>query len=444
MSDKEKLQQEKREARRKKRLRSQIAAYSVLAVLILGLAAGIVAGVNFLLSEREEAAAKKDQERQIKIEEIFTSEEELATPPPVPEPTEEPEPELTAQQRLDDIVEAAIEVMPLEDKVAGLFIVTPEAITGVGTAVKAGDGTRQALNQYPVGGLIYFKKNIQSEEQFQEMLANTAGYARYPLFLAVDEEGGSVSRVASAGVGPKVDSAEEIGATGNADNAYQAGLTIGDTLSGLGINLDFAPVADLANVEGSAMEGRSYGSDPGMVSGFVSSMIMGLEEKGVTSCMKHFPGIGSSTGDTHNGMASTDRSAEQFWAEEFSVFQTGIDSGVKMIMVGHISAPSLTGDNDPATFSETLVTGMLREQMGFNGVIITDAMNMDAISSFYGADEAAVMAILAGCDMVLMPEDFVKAYEGVLEAVRNGHISEERINDSLRRIYRIKFADRVE
>jgi len=445
MSDKERVQQDKREARRKKRIRSQIAAYSVLVVLILGLAAGIVMGVNYLISQHKEAVKEEEeQEKQTQIDEILTSEEELATPEPTPDPTPEPEPELTAEQKLDEIVDAAIEVMPLEDKVAGLFIVTPEAITGVGTAVKAGDGTRQALDQYPVGGLVYFKKNMQSEEQFKEMLANTVQYARYPLFLGVDEEGGSVARVASAGIGPKIDSAESIGATGNADNAYQAGLTVGEALSGLGLNLDFAPVADLANVDGSIMKGRSYGSDPGMVSGFVSSMMMGLEEKGVTACIKHFPGMGSSTEDTHDGNVSTDRSAEQFWAEELSVFQTGIDSGAKMVMVGHIGAPSLTGNNDPSVFSETLVTDILREQMGFKGVIITDAMNMGAITEFYGSDEAAVMAILAGCDMVLMPEDFEAAYKGVLDAVSNGYISEERINDSLRRIYRIKFADRIE
>ena len=113
-------------------------------------------------------------------------------------------------------------------------------------------------------------------------------------------------------------------------------------------------------------------------------------------------------------------------------------------MVSHMAAPALTGDNEPSVFSKVLVTDILRGQMYFEGVIITDALNMKAISDFYGADEAAVMAILAGCDMLLMPEDFEKAYEGVLEAVRNGYISEERINDSLRRIYRIKYADRIE
>ena len=419
MSDREQLQQEKKEARRKKRIRSQVAAYSVLVVLILAAAAGVAFMVHYLVSERQEAQ-RKEEERQVKLDELLTAEEDLVIPEPTPEVSQEPqEPEITQQQRLDQIVDAGIEVMTLE-------------------------GTRDALAQYPVGGLVYFAKNIKSEDQIREMLTNTVQYARYPLFLAVDEEGGSVSRVASAGIGEKSASAEDIGATGNADNAYQAGVAIGGTLSGLGFNLDFAPVADLANVENSIMEERSYGADSGMVSGFVSSMMMGLKEQKVTACLKHFPGIGSSTEDTHDGMASTDRSAEQFWAEELAVFQTGIDSGAEMIMVSHMAAPALTGDNEPSVFSKVLVTDILRGQMYFEGVIITDALNMKAISDFYGADEAAVMAILAGCDMLLMPEDFEKAYEGVLEAVRNGYISEERINDSLRRIYRIKYADRIE
>lgn len=252
-----------------------------------------------------------------------------------------------------------------------------------------------------------------------------------------------MSRVGST-IGPRIDGAGEIGATGNVENAYQAGVTVGTILSGLGFNLDFAPVADLANVENSAMEGRAYGSDAGIVSGFVTSMMRGLEDQNVTACLKHFPGIGSSTENTHNGMVSTDRTAEQFQAEEFTVFQAAIDEGANMIMVSHISAPALTGNNEPCIFSRELVTGILREQMGFEGVIITDALAMSAISDYYGSGEAAVMAVLAGCDMLLMPEDYEEAYNGVLEAVREGHISEERIDDCLRRIYRIKYADRIE
>lgn len=125
------------------------------------------------------------------------------------------------------------------------------------------------------------------------------------------------------------------------------------------------------------------------------------------------------------------------------VIQAGIDAGADMVMVGHMAAPALTGDNSPGIFSKVLVTDILREQMGFQGVVITDALDMSAISEYYAADEASIMAVLAGCDMLLMPEDYDKAYQGVLEAVRNGNIDEERINDSLRRIYRIKYADMV-
>ena len=267
--------------------------------------------------------------------------------------------------------------------------------------------------------------------------------AKYPLFIAVDEEGGSVARVADAGIGQTVDSAQAIGQSGDANIAYQAGATIGTYLSQLGFNLDFAPVADLANVENSVMASRSYGSDPAVVSGFVTSMMQGLEEQNVTACLKHFPGIGSSTQDTHDGLASTDRSAEDFRANEFAVFQAGIDAGANMIMVGHMAAPSLTGDNTPCSLSSSVVTDILRTELNFEGVIITDALNMSAVSEYYSSDEAAVLALRAGCDMLLMPEDFETAYNGVLQAVQDGTISEERINDSLRRIYRIKYADRV-
>ena len=438
-------QQDRREARRKKRLRSQIMVYTVFLLVILALGTGIGYGVYALANSRK-AAEEKEQDNQELIEEMLATEESLPSVEPAPEPTPEPTPEVvepTWEEKLDAYVDERIAQMPLEDKVAGLFVVKPEAITGVGAAVQAGDGTRQALEANPVGGLIYFDQNIQSEAQLKEMLENTARYAKYPLFLAVDEEGGTVSRIGSS-IGPKTDSAGAIGETGNPENAYQAGAAMGTALYGLGFNVDFAPVADLANVEGSIMEGRAYGSDVSVVSSFVNAMVRGLQEQKVSACLKHFPGMGSATEDTHDGKVSTDRTAEQFWAEELAVFQAGINEGADMVMVSHMAAPALTGDNEPSIFSRTLVTGILREQMGFQGVIITDALDMGAISQYYAADEASIMAVLAGCDMLLMPEDYEKAYTGVLEAVRSGNIDEERINDSLRRIYRIKYADMVQ
>nr|WP_289765942.1 glycoside hydrolase family 3 N-terminal domain-containing protein [uncultured Acetatifactor sp.] len=437
-------QQERREARRKRRLRNQIMVYAVFLILILALGTGIGYGV-FALMKNRKAAEEKEQSNQALIDEMLATEDSIPAIEPIPESTPEPTPEVvepTWEERLDTYVDERISEMTLEDKVAGLFVVKPEAITGVGTVIQAGDGTRQALEEHAVGGLVYFSENIQSEEQLREMLSNTAQYARYPLFIAVDEEGGVVSRIGSS-IGPQIDSAENIGATGDPENAYQTGVTIGTSLSGLGFNVDFAPVADLANVEGSIMEGRCYGSDVSVVSSFVTSMVRGLQEQNVSACLKHFPGMGSAIQDPHDGMASTDRTEEQFWAEELAVFQAGIDAGADMVMVGHMAAPALTGDNSPGIFSKVLVTDILREQMGFQGVVITDALDMSAISEYYAADEASIMAVLAGCDMLLMPEDYDKAYQGVLEAVQNGNIDEERINDSLRRIYRIKYADMV-
>lgn len=462
MDDKVQRDQEKRQARRKRRIRNQLIAYVVMILMILAVAAGVVFGIRFVKEYAQRQEAQDNHENgniqqgnqsmnegeslnqdenvnQDAIEQILASEEDIVKPPePTPEITEP-----TPEQILDQEINARIEVMSLEDKVAGLFFVTPEAITKVGNAVKAGEGTREALAQYAVGGLIYFGNNIQSEEQLREMLENTAQYAKYPLFLGVDEEGGSVARIASAGIGTKVDGAGVIGTTGDPTNAYQAGVTIGSTLAGIGFNLDFAPVADLANVEGSIMAGRSYGAEASAAADYVTSMMAGLEEQKVLSCLKHFPGIGSSTEDTHNGRATTDRTLEQFQAEEFAVFRAGIEAGADMIMVSHMEAPGLTDNMEPCVFSRRLVTEILREEMGFEGIIITDALNMKAISDFYGADEAAVMAILAGCDMLLMPEDFEKAYNGVLQAIAEGHISEERVDDALRRIYRVKYGSKL-
>ena len=335
--------------------------------------------------------------------------------------------------------------MPLEDKVAGLFITTPESITGVSAAVQAGDGTKDALSQYPVGGIVYAAKNIQSADQLKQMIDNTKLYTSYPLFIAIDGEGSDTDAVAAAGLGTKVDTPQSIGAAGDTNNAYLAGTTVGTYLAELGFNLDFAPSADLSVVDGNAAGSSSYGSEADNVASFVGYMQAGLQEQKVTACIGQFPGIGSSTQSTKDGMASTDRSAEDFRANEFVVFQTCIDNGMtKMIRISNMASSSLTGDNTPCTFSSAVVTDILRNELNFRGVIVSGAMNQAAITNYYGADEATVLALRAGCDMIYAPENFETAYNGVLEAVQNGTISEERVNDSLRRIYRLKYADKIE
>lgn len=427
---------EKREQRRRRRKRNQILAYLTTLVFVVAVIGAVACGIIYVGQKAKERAASNASVAE-DIDNVIGQEETIV----MPEPTET-EPVQTPEQQLDEIINAAINVMPIEDKVAGLFIVTPESITGVSKAVKAGEGTQTALNQWAVGGIVYAAQNIKSQEQLAEMISNTVLYSRYPIFIAVEEEGGSNSCVSAAGLAENAAGASAVGQSGDPAAAYAAGSSIAAYLTSLGFNLDLAPVADLKTVQDSPLGDRAYGADSASVAGMVSSMVQGLEENGISACLKHFPGIGSTDEDTHSGLAGTERTAEQFRAEEFAVFQAGIDAGADFIMVSHIAAPALAGDNTPCSMSEAVVTGILREELGFKGVIISDEMNSKAISEYYAADEAAIKALKAGCDMILMPEDFEKAYQGVLEAVQNGTISEERINDSLRRIYRIKYAGR--
>lgn len=430
---------ERREYRRKRRVRNQVISYVCVIIFFAAVVTGAAMGIRTLTKNISEK--KQAEELAAQLEEI-SSQEEVAVAPPETV-NEEPSEEV---DWLEEMVEACIAEMPLEDKVAGLFMITPEALTGVSQAIKAGDGTKDALNQYAVGGLIYFSQNIKDKEQLTQMLSNTSSMSKYPLFLAVDEEGGSVSRVSGSKIEvPEVSDMAAIGASGDTKEAYNAGTTIASYLYELGFNVDFAPVADVVTDTGSSVIGsRSFGSDPAAVGNMVAAMVGGLQDTGISSCLKHFPGIGDTTEDTHKGMASAEKSLEDMKASDFIPFQSGIGSGAHFVMVSHVSAPNLVGDNTPCSLSDKVITDVLRGELGYNGIVITDAMNMAAVTEYYASDEAAVMAIKAGADMILMPEDFQAAYDGVLAAVKDGVIAEDRINESLKRIYRVKYRDRVE
>lgn len=338
--------------------------------------------------------------------------------------------------------------MTLEDKIAQMFVITPNALTGYASGVTAaGDTTKEAYQSRPVGGIVYMADNLTDPEQTTTMLSNMQEIARertgLPVFLCVDEEGGSVARIAgndAFGV-TNVGNMSDIGASGDVQNAYNAGSTIGSYLAALGFNVDFAPVADvLTNPDNQVIGQRSFGSDAQTVAGMVTSELQGLSAAGVYGTVKHFPGHGGTSGDSHDGAVSTDKTLEELMAEELVPFQSAVDGGVNFVMVGHISAPNVTGDNAPATLSKVMITDVLRGQMGYNGIVITDAMNMEAVAGFYNSDKAAVLAVTAGADMILMPADYNTAYTGILNAVNDGTITEERINESVTRIVKAKLA----
>lgn len=342
-------------------------------------------------------------------------------------------------------VQNIVDSMSLEEKVAQLFLVQPEAIVDIGTATAAGDATKQAINKTPVGGFVYFSDNLQSEQQVQDMLRNVQKYSEdrigLPAFLSVDEEGGTVARVASTGRFDVTDVGDmaKIGASGDVQQAKQAGETIGSYLSELGFNLDFAPDADvLTNPDNTVVKKRSFGSDPRVVSDMSLAVAQGLAQHQVHSVYKHFPGHGATAGDTHQGYAYTDKTLDELKQSELIPFENAIQNNAAFIMAAHISAPRVTGDDTPASLSKTMITDILRGQMGYDGIVVTDAMNMGAVTEQYTSAQAAVKALQAGADLVLMPEDFQEAYQGVLDAVKDGTLTEQRINESVTRIVKVK------
>ncbi len=421
----------KRVVRRKRRIRNQIIAYIVMLILVAAFICGAVYGGKRLVRFIQDGRASEPVEEDVPPQEVI----EVNAPTVTPEP--EPEPEVNP---VDEVARYYIDQMTTEEKVAGLFFVTPESIMeNVTQAVRAGAKTQEALDLYAVGGLIYFGSNIQSAEQITEMLAGTQDMSKYPLFLGVDEEGGDVSRVASAlSEVDNVGSARELGAAGDGGQVYLAYSEIAQYLSRYGFNVNFAPVGDIYDGENSMFADRSFGTDAETVATLVSQAVMGLQDNGISACVKHFPGHGSTDADSHNGRATNDMTEENLLATEVIPFRMALESDPDFMMVSHISLPGITWDYTPASMSSDVVTRILRMQLGYEGIIITDAMDMGAITTYYTSAQAAIDAINAGCDMILKPENFKEAYQGVLDAVNNGEISIERIEESLMRIYRVK------
>lgn len=335
--------------------------------------------------------------------------------------------------------------MTLEQKVAQMFMPTLEQLTEGGIVTEADDTVWQAFEQYPVGGIICFGENIIDPQQITELTTKLNEYSmetvEMPLLLGTDEEGGRVTRFANNpnfSVETITDMAE-IGATGDKEGAYHAGSAIGAYLQQYGFNVDFAPVVDVVtNPDNQVIGRRSFGSDAGLVSELSSEVVKGLQEQGVYACIKHFPGHGTTSADTHTGEVYTDRTLDELKEFELEPFAEQIRAGISFIMVSHISAPKVTGNEEPASVSKAMITDVLRRELGYEGIVITDAMNMGAITGQYKSGEAAVKAIVAGADIVLMPENFKEAYEGVLDAVAEGTLTEQRIDESVCRILEIK------
>lgn len=339
-------------------------------------------------------------------------------------------------------VDEIMDGMTLRQKVGQLFIVRPDALdftltqeqidnvkeTGV---LELTEEMRAALVEYPVGGVALFGKNIESPKQLQKFTAELKMAEEIPLFLAVDEEGGRVARVAnSEGFElPKYSSASET------EDAGEMGRTIGAYLKAYGFNVDFAPVTDVnSNPDNPVIGKRAFSDDAQTVREKAAAMAAGLLENGIMPVYKHFPGHGDTAEDSHAELAVVHKTLEQLWEIEWVPYT---NQEVPAVMVAHVAAPE-AGVDGPASLSYTAVTEWLRGLLGHEGLVITDSLSMAAITNSYSPSEASVKAIEAGVDILLMPGDLREAMDGVEQAVRSGQISESRIDESVRRILMAK------
>lgn len=366
-----------------------------------------------------------------------------------------------------EAIKAIIDKMTLEQKAAQLFVVSPETLTGVDSVQYAGDMTYQALQDYPVGGIVFAKDNIDSSSQFGTMTDNLQSYSEdisgLPLFLAAAEEGGSASVLgnndnldeyyensysdddsdysssSANSVHSGAPSMSEIGRKNDSTNAYEAGKSIGSLMSAYGLNLDLAPVADVLSGNSTGIGDRTFGTDAQTVSNMALEVIRGIQEEDVNAAMKYFPGYGAASSNM-SGFPVINSSLDELKKKEFLPYSNAIAQGLDFVMVGHISVPNVTGDDTPASLSEKMISEVLRQDLGFKGIVITDYLNDRTIVKNYSAADAAVKAIQAGADLLLEPDDLDAAYEGVLKAVKKGDITEDRLDESIYRILRVKLS----
>lgn len=334
-----------------------------------------------------------------------------------------------------DSIKRQITEMSIEEKVGQLVIVGVDGYEN-------NDNSKQLIEKYHVGGFILFKKNIQDYHQTLALLnslkeANSIN--RNPLFLSVDEEGGRVSRMPDEFL--KFPTNKEIGELSNSDLSYKVGSIIGEELKSFGFNMDFAPVLDInSNPKNPIIGDRSFGTDASIVTKLGIQTMKGLQDQNIISVVKHFPGHGDTAVDSHKGLPRVNNDLARLRNFELIPFSAAIENKVDVIMVAHILLPNIDAQY-PASFSKTIISDILRTDMNFDGVVITDDFTMGAIVKNYDIGEAAVKSIKAGSDIVLVCHDFDKeeaVLKALLKAVQTGTISLDRLDQSVNRILKLK------
>lgn len=405
----------------------------VLCFCIIG--AGVYALVHYVIfAPKDEPAPEKAPAATLDEPQIIGT-----LPAPPAQPTLEPAPGSDAPSATDYTAAAdrLLGSMSTYEKICQLMIVTPETLTGVDGVNMAGETTRQALADYPVGGVIYNSANLESPEQTTELISKSQEFAKTPMFIAVDEEGGDVARVADK-LGTRSFDPMYYYRDGGEQVAFDNAEAIASDLHALGFNLDFAPVADvLTNWDNTVIGTRAYSDDYEQAAALVGSAVKGFAKGGVLCTLKHFPGHGGTDEDSHDGLAYVYASVDDLKAGELLPFKSGVTAGADMVMVGHLVVVSLD-EELPATLSPTVVPELLRRYLGYDGVVITDGMQMSAITDYYDYDAIVKGIFDADIDMILQPDSLDGYITAMQDALESGAITQEQLDQKVRRILILK------
>jgi len=385
----------------------------------------------------------------------FTLAAGAVTAPAAADPAEQTDPAEQADARKHGWITSTIAQMTLEEKVGQLFSthVSGNTVDTEHPANMAEFGLatpREIIERYHLGGILYFAwtESVDNPEQAAglsngiQRVATSTG-AEVPALISIDQEGGLVARVLEPAT--QTPGAMAIGATRDTEGARDLAQIQGTELAAMGITQNFAPVADVnVNPDNPVIGVRSFGSDPDLVAELTAAQVRGYEDDaGISAAAKHFPGHGDTAVDSHYGFPVITHTREEWEAIDAPPFQAAIDAGIDVIMTAHIQVPALDPSGDPATLSKPILTDLLRGEMGYDGVIVTDSLGMAGVREKYGDDRVPVLALKAGADILLNPPDLDVAFNGVLDAVRSGEISQRRLHESLYRVLDLKWRNGV-
>ncbi len=352
--------------------------------------------------------------------------------------TRERTPEYIVERSIDRI----IATMTVRQK-AGQLLMPGLLFDSAGRpVVEMNDELERLLSDVEPGGFILFAPNVDDPEQLRSLVGHMQARSSIPLIIGIDQEGGVVRRIVPTDSMPAtaIPAARRVGRAGDVELAYELARVTARELRSLGITMNFAPVADVMTNAGNPVIGsRSFGSDPDLVAAMVEATVIGYQEENISAVLKHFPGHGDTDVDTHHGPAAVMHDLARLRSVELIPFARGIEAGADGVMTGHVGFPTITGAMTPATMEPVILESILRDELSYEGVVVTDSLVMAALTAQFGEREIPVRAAAAGADILLRPARPREALNALLDAIEAGRISEERIDASVRRILRVKF-----